>query len=128
MATGTPWSVPSASPDPRARSASLAASRASSPSTVTYALSLPLRSSIRSRKASTTSTGERSRRRILDASSVAGVKQSSSLTLLHLSVAGIQYLRQVQDAGVVARALETSAKVHQAARVAGDQGASPALL
>ncbi len=29
MATGTPWSAPSASPDPRARSASLAASRAS---------------------------------------------------------------------------------------------------
>jgi hypothetical protein len=34
----------------------------------------------------------------------------------------------VQDAGVVARALQAPAKVHKAAGVAGDQGVSPALL
>src|SRR5918999_2413037 len=113
-----------------ARSASLAASRASSPITVTYAPSSPLRSSIRSRNASTTSTGERSRRRILDASSAAGVKQSDPDTpLLPASrCRAIEYLGQVVDAGVVVRAPETAFEVHQAARVAGDKGCGPALL
>src|SRR5918998_5153284 len=113
-----------------ARSASLAASRASSPITVTYAPSSPFRSSIRRKKASMTSTGERSRRRILDASSVAGVKQSSPDTpLLPASRRrAIEYLGQVVDAGVVVRAPETAFEVHQAARVAGDKGVGPALL
>src|SRR5207249_10062800 len=67
-----------AAPDASASSAARARRRASSPSTRTYALTSPLRSWIRSRNASTASTGESSRRRMRAAISVAGMNASSS--------------------------------------------------
>src|SRR5215217_1766126 len=45
-----------------------------------------------------------------------------------LSVVGIEYLRQVKDAGVVSRSPQAPFEVHQATGVARDQGVSPALL
>src|SRR5918998_4637069 len=49
-------------------------------------------------------------------------------TLSSLSVFGVEYLGQVVDAGVVARATKASLQVHQAAGGARDQGVRPALL
>src|ERR671916_1680969 len=40
----------------------------------------------------------------------------------------VEHLGQVQDAGVVSGAPQAPSEVHQAARVAGDQGVGPALL
>jgi hypothetical protein len=73
IAVGTPWSTPSSAPDTNACSASRARWRASSNRKHTKAFRLGFRASTRSMKASTTSTGDSSRRRIRPASSVAVV-------------------------------------------------------
>jgi len=71
IAVGTPCSTPSSTPDPSACSASRARCRASSKPRYTKAFRCWFLSSIRSMKASTTSTGDNSRRLIRPASSVA---------------------------------------------------------
>jgi hypothetical protein len=73
IAVGTPCSTPSSVPDTNACSASRARWRASSKPRQTRAFRLGFLASIRSTKASTTSTGDSSRRRIRAASSVAVV-------------------------------------------------------
>jgi hypothetical protein len=71
IAVGTPCSTPSSAPDTSACSASRARWRASSNPEYTNAFRLRFLASIRSMKASTSSTGDSSRRRIRPASSVA---------------------------------------------------------
>ena len=70
-AQGTPCRGPSSAPDISACSAARARALASSKPKWTKAFRLGLRASIRAMKASTTSTGDSSRRRIRNASSVA---------------------------------------------------------
>jgi len=78
-ANGTPCSGPSASPLTAAASAVRAAARASSAQTVMKALTLAWPASMRSRKRSTSSTGDTSRRATISANSTAEVKARSSV-------------------------------------------------
>ena len=80
IVTGKPNSEPVASPRVSAASARCAASRARSAVSVAKALMRGSQASMRASTASISSTGESSLRRISGASSVAGVKQRSSVT------------------------------------------------
>src|SRR5919107_1731428 len=61
-------------------------------------------------------------------SSVSRLRAGFSVSMLSTSLSVVEHLGEMEDAGVVSRTPQAPFQVHQATRVARDQGVSPAVL